>query len=144
MIPAPAPDDWMGSPSGLDLPSAAALQDEMLTVSHDLWRLRSMLGSGLNQLTEQLIDAFGQTADLGDTAPEKADALRETLKKAVTSLQIQDMAEQLVDHMQTRLNRCADLVAEAMLGDGPIVAPPPLRPSPVARDDRDGGSVELF
>lgn len=144
MIPETAPDDWNAPPPGLDLASAAALQDELLTTSHDLWRLRSLLGSGLNVLIEQLIDAFGQAASLPGLDPALEAQLRETLKRAVTGMQMQDMAEQLIDHMQTRLGRCTDLLGDAMLGEGPLQCPPPMRPCPVARNDCDGGSVELF
>lgn len=137
--------DVMADPAQrVDLLLAAAIQDDLLTAAHDLWRLRSLLTNGIHLLTEQLINAFEQVAALPGVDAQTAQEVRDTLKQAVVGMQMHDMAEQLIDHVQLRLNRSTDLVAEAMFGEAEVTLPEPLRPCPVARDDRDGGSVELF
>jgi hypothetical protein len=129
---------------GIDLLVAAAFQDDMLTAAHDLWRLRSLLTNGIHLLTEQLISAFDQVSMLPGVDSDTAQQVRDTLGRAVVSMQMHDMAEQLIDHIQLRLNRSTDLIADAMFGEGDLALPEPLQPCPVARDDRHAGSVELF
>jgi hypothetical protein len=123
---------------------AAAVQDDMLTAAHDLWRLRSLLNNGIHLLTEQLINAFDQVTQLPGVDAHTAQRVRDTLGRAVVGMQMHDMAEQLIDHIQLRLNRSTDLVAEAMFGEGDVAHPEPMKSCPVAHDDRQGGSVELF
>jgi hypothetical protein len=92
------------------------------------------------------------TAELA--SPELVDAhvldpVRKELHSAVTELQFQDMASQLVAHTTRRLRNCADrLAAEAMGEDdedgSAFVEAMPLRPNPVTQDEVDAGSVELF
>ena len=66
---------------------------------------------------------------------------------AITALQFQDMASQLVDHTQRRLRHCADCLARDVMGDDDgqtVVEAAPLRPNPVTQDEMDAGSIELF
>jgi hypothetical protein len=75
----------------------------------------------------------------------------EHMAGAITAMQFQDMASQLVDHTTRRLRHCADRLArDAFAGDedegegDAIVERAPLRPNPVTQDEMDAGSVELF
>lgn len=73
--------------------------------------------------------------------------LRGQLCGAITALQFQDLAAQLVAHTQHRLRGCADSLARDAMGDedgAAVVEPPPLRPNPVTQDEMDAGSIELF
>ena len=85
-------------------------------------------------------------------APQDREArlrdVRRQLAEAVTALQFQDLASQLIAHTHQRLRNCADQLARDAFGpdaDGEaVVAPAPLRPNPVTQDEMDAGSVELF
>ena len=70
------------------------------------------------------------------------------LAGAVTALQFQDMASQLIAHTHKRLRTCADRLARDAMGDDDDGAPSsktaPLRPNPVTQDEMDAGSIELF
>jgi hypothetical protein len=70
------------------------------------------------------------------------------LGSAVTALQFQDMASQLIEHTNLRLRNCADQLADTLFVDdeeGPtIVTPAPMRPNPVTQSEMNVGSVELF
>jgi len=67
---------------------------------------------------------------------------------AITAMQFQDMASQLVTHTSQRLRNCADRLAQDTMGDdedgAAVIQPEPLRPNPVTQDEMDAGSVELF
>jgi hypothetical protein len=81
-------------------------------------------------------------------APQLHKAM-EHMAGAITAMQFQDMASQLVAHTTRRLRNCADrLAAEAMGEDdedgSAFVEAMPLRPNPVTQDEVDAGSVELF
>jgi hypothetical protein len=70
------------------------------------------------------------------------------LAGAVTALQFQDMASQLVNHTQRRLRNCADRLAREVMGDDEdgetVIEEAPMRPNPVTQDELDAGSIELF
>ena len=73
----------------------------------------------------------------------------QNLAGAVTALQFQDMATQLIAHTSQRLRNCADQLARDTFGmddeDGAaVVEIAPLRPNPVTQDEMDAGSIELF
>src|SRR5690606_34515450 len=72
----------------------------------------------------------------------------QTLYKAVTALQFQDMATQLIAHTNRRLMGCAEQIAKDAMGDDPegaaVVDDAPMKPNPVTQDEMDAGSVELF
>jgi hypothetical protein len=67
---------------------------------------------------------------------------------AITAMQFQDMASQLIHHTNSRLRNCADRLAAETMGDDEdgeaVVESAPLRPNPVTQDEMDAGSVELF
>ena len=73
---------------------------------------------------------------------------RLTLATAITALQFQDMATQLIAHTSHRLRNCADRLARDAMGDDEdgigLVEDTPLRPNPVTQDEMDAGSIELF
>ncbi len=137
----------------LPLFMAADLQDHMMTACNDLDRLQDLLEHACDVLLEGFHAAakqLGAQAVPGDrdghpTAPAR---VQDQLGTAITALQFQDMASQLIDHTRRRLRSCADRLAfECFTGDDDdeaVVAPEPLRPNPVAQAQVDGGSVELF
>ena len=72
------------------------------------------------------------------------------LRSAVTELQFQDMASQLIWHTTKVLQGCAFRLASEAMGneDGEEAAPfaemAPDRPNPVTQSEMDAGSVDLF
>jgi hypothetical protein len=139
---------------GLPLMAAADLQDHLLVASHDLERLQRLLEDAGEALMGHFSGASSRIRALGDEAPKfdfDATPIREALQSlagAVTALQFQDMATQLIAHTQRRLRSCADRIARDTMGDdddGPtVVEDAPLRPNPVTQDEMDAGSIELF
>ena len=72
-----------------------------------------------------------------------------TLGGAVTALQFQDMASQLIAHTNRRLRSCVDTLAQDAFGDDDedgscVIEAAPLRPNPVTQSEMDAGSIELF
>jgi hypothetical protein len=140
--------------SVLTLLAAADLQDHLMVASNDLERLQRLL----DDASTALIGHFAGATRHLDTvfeASQAADAqalqnLRATLGSAITALQFQDLATQLIAHTSQRLRSCTDrLGRDAFAGDddddGPgLVEQAPLRPNPVTQDEMDAGSVELF
>lgn len=130
---------------------AAELQDSLLVVMHDLHRLEGLL----SHATDNLLVRFGEANDtlteavVGDS-PELA-AVRTALRAAVTELQFQDMASQLIWHTTKVLQGCAfRLAAEAMGEDeegeqaAPFTDMAPDRPNPVTQSEMEAGSIDLF
>ena len=137
---------------GVQLPVmvAAELQDSLLVVMRDLHRLEGLL----SHATDNLLDRFGEanralTDELVQGAPE-LQALRTALRSAVTELQFQDMASQLIWHTTKVLQGCAfRLASEAMGSEDGVEAAPfaemaPDRPNPVTQSEMDAGSIDLF
>ncbi|NMM78347.1 hypothetical protein B2J86_15200 [Acidovorax sp. SRB_14] len=129
---------------------AAELQDSLLVVMHDLQRLEGLL----SQATDKLLDHFGAAnatlteAVVGDCA--ELAAVRAALRAAVTELQFQDMASQLIWHTTKVLQGCAFRLAAETMGtdEGEEAAPfadmAPDRPNPVTQSEMDAGSIDLF
>lgn len=122
---------------------AADLQDHLMAANNDLDRLQRLLSDTCDALLASFHGA------LAVMPAEGCDRLRGELHAAVTALQFQDMASQLIHHTQQRLRSCADQVAQEAFGDeddgeAAYVAPAPLRPNPVTQDEMDAGSIELF
>ena len=139
------------SASSLPLLAAADLQDNLMTTAHDLDRLQTLLDDACDTLAQSFHGACEQLTEqrphvVSGTAP--LDALAQKLGGAVTALQFQDMASQLIQHTHQRLRNCSDRIAQETMGDDEdgvgIVADAPLRPNPVTQDEMDAGSVELF
>ena len=144
-------------PPGLQvqLLTAADLQDSLMVASNDLERLQRLLTDASETLMGHFYGATGQIQQLSRAAalhPEIPEGhLHETMQHlagAVTALQFQDMASQLVNHTQRRLRNCADRLARDVMGDdedgAAVVEDAPLRPNPVTQNEMDAGSIELF
>ena len=151
----------MLNPQSNDLPStapmallaAADLQDNLMTATHDLDRLQTLLAHACDELMNGFHGAASEIQELLDAAqdspsPELFDGVMQHLGGAITALQFQDMASQLIAHTHQRLRNCADRLARETMGDDDegmaVVETAPLRPNPVTQDEMDAGSVELF
>lgn len=139
----------------MPLLAAADLHDSLLTASNDLDRLERLLADATQTLMGHFYGASAQITQLARQAAQHPEApgaaLHEALQHlggAVTALQFQDMASQLIMHTHRRLRHCADRLARDVMGDeddGPaVIEDAPLRPNPVTQDEMDAGSVELF
>jgi len=140
------------------LHTAARLQDQLLVASNDLDRLQTLLSDACSVLMQR----FGNASDqihvlMSSQGPLGADArdreacqlLMQQLAGAVTALQFQDMASQLIVHTNHSLRNCADTLAREAFGDddedGPsVLSAAPIRPNPVTQSEMDAGSIELF
>ena len=127
----------------------ADLQDSLLVVVHDLNRLDGLLAHTMENLMERFTRASANLDDPGLGNSEALDTVRSTLRAAVTELQFQDMASQLIVHTSKILQGCAYRLASESMGqeDGeavPFVEEVPERPNPVTQDEMDAGSIELF
>ncbi len=138
----------------MPLLAAADLQDNLMTASHDLDRLQALLAHACDALLRGFHGAAGEIQELVDAAqdtpsPELFDSVMRHLGGAITALQFQDMASQLIAHTHQRLRSCADRLARETMGDDDddgmaVVEDAPQRPNPVTQDEMDAGSVELF
>ncbi|MEI8324659.1 MAG: hypothetical protein WCH44_04715 [Betaproteobacteria bacterium] len=158
----------------LPVMAVAELQDSLLVVMHDLQRLEGLL----NHAGDNLLDRFtAANQSLSAIAGGDASALEQArcaLQAAVTELQFQDMASQLIVHTTKVVQGCAyRLASEAMGHDEDEAAAPfgdpghdrrffsrgagvqgpssdefgnqiPDRPNPVTQSEMDAGSIELF
>ena len=129
---------------------AAELQDSLLVVMHDLHRLEGLLNHAADNLLERFSSA---SAILSDTTLQNPDTLAEVraaLQSAVTELQFQDMASQLIWHTTKILQGCAFRLASETMGHeedeeaAPFEELVPDRPNPVTQSEMDAGSIELF
>ena len=132
---------------------AADLQDNLMTATHDLDRLQTLLSHACDELMRGFHGAAGEIQELVDAAhdspsQELFDSVVRHLGGAITALQFQDMASQLIAHTHQRLRNCADRIARETMGDDEegmaLVEEAPLRPNPVTQDEMDAGSVDLF
>lgn len=152
--------------AGLPLLAAADLQDHLMVAQNDLERLQRLLTDACDQLLVHFYGASGELRTLlaqgahgavdGPAAglPGALEAAQlhkamEHMAGAITAMQFQDMASQLVAHTSRRLRNCADRLAAQAMGDddedgSAVVEEMPLRPNPVTQDEMDAGSVELF
>jgi hypothetical protein len=94
--------------------------------SGDLERLQTLLADACDTLLARF---SGASAALRSTPPARDAALHE-LGAAVTALQFQDLAQQLIAHTQRRLARCAPGAEGA--------------PNPVTQGGVAAGAVDLF
>ena len=144
-----------GGGSTLPLMAAADLQDNLMTASNDLERLQRLLSDASEALLGHFYGASGQLNHLLHAMSqhpelntrELHDAMQH-MAGAITAMQFQDMASQLIHHTNSRLRNCADRLAAETMGDDEygeaVVESAPLRPNPVTQDEMDAGSVELF
>jgi hypothetical protein len=129
--------------SGLALLAAADLQDHLMVASNDLERLQRLLDRASQALMGHFTQATGHLENGAFVAA------RQTIGGAITALQFQDMANQLIDHTTRRLRNCADRIARDTMGDddedgAALIEDAPLHPNPVTQDEMDAGSIELF
>lgn len=127
----------------------AEVQDSLLVVVHDLSRLDGLLAHTMENLMERFTSASANLESPALAASKELEAVRSSLRAAVTELQFQDMASQLIIHTSKILQGCAYRLASESMGseDGeavPFVEEVPERPNPVTQDEMDAGSVELF
>jgi hypothetical protein len=138
----------------MPLLAAADLQDSLLTATNDLDRLERLLAHASETLMGHFHGASVQVNHLARLAAQHPELPEATLHEAmqhlggaVTAMQFQDMASQLIGHTQQRLRHCADRLARDVMGDedgAAVVEDAPMRPNPVTQDEMDAGSVELF
>lgn len=124
---------------------AADLHEDLVTASQDLDRLQTLLAGACEELASSFFGANEHIDDLRHGGHNDAvQQLAQHLWHAITALQFQDMASQLIAHTHSRLRDCADRLAT----DGHCVAAgsesAPQRYNPVAQHEMDPGSVELF
>ena len=135
--------------------AAAELQDHLMTVTHDLERLQRLLDDAGEALSMHFYSASSHVHGLMQQSGEHSTGANPILKKviediagAITALQFQDMATQLIAHTSQRLRNCSDQLARDTFGDdedgAAVVELAPLRPNPVTQDEMDAGSIELF
>ncbi len=141
--------------SAFSLLAAADLQDDLMVASNDLDRLQRLLSDACDSLMGHFYGANGELRTLlheaavqpEDRAPQLHKAMQH-MAGAITAMQFQDMASQLVSHTSRRLRNCADRLASQTMGDDEdgeaVIEQAPMRPNPVTQDEMDAGSVELF
>jgi len=141
--------------NGIPLLTAADLQDDLMVASNDMDRLQRLLGDACDSLlahfygaTTELKSLLHQAALRPDVDTPELHAAMQHMASAITAMQFQDMASQLVDHTTRRLRNCADRIARDTMGDDEdgetVVEAHPPRPNPVTQDEMDAGSIELF
>lgn len=142
-------------PERLPLLAAAEVQDDLLVASNDLDRLQRLLTDASDSLIGHFYAASAQLSDALKLLAERPEVelpqLHRTLEQvagAITAMQFQDLAAQLITHTSHRLRGAADRLARDTMGDDEdgeaVVETPPLRPNPVTQDEMDAGSIELF
>nr|WP_297358051.1 hypothetical protein [uncultured Caldimonas sp.] len=147
----PSPDES----STIPLLVAADLQDHLMTATNDLERLHTLLADASDSLMLRFSTAVQQMQTLMAAATDhrietnELTPVMQNLGAAVTALQFQDMASQLIAHTNRRLRNCADQLAREAMGDededgAAVVESAPLRPNPVTQAEMDAGSIELF
>lgn len=136
---------------GLPFLAAADLQDHLLTASNDLDRLQTLLSDACDTLQSGFFGAAQHLDELRASAPHEGQALERAVQQlhtAVTALQFQDMASQLINHTLRRLRNCTDRLARDAFEDDDdgeaMVEEAPLRPNPVTQAEMDTGFIELF
>lgn len=144
-------DQTISSVPSVQLPVmlVAEVQDSLLVVVHDLSRLDGLLAHTMENLMERFTSASANLADPLLVESRVLDEVRSALRAAVTELQFQDMASQLITHTSKILQGCAYRLASESMGleDGeavPFVEEVPERPNPVTQDEMYAGSIELF
>jgi len=112
---------------------AAELYGQLTTARRDLDRLQALLADACNELLHH----FSAATEAANAAPAAA----RHLAGAVTALQFQDLASQLIQHTSWRLRDCAEQVAGSAADPARATL---TRGNPVDQAEMAGGSVELF
>ena len=154
-LPEEAPATEAASVASLDPMAATDLQDHLLVASNDLDRLQRLLNDASDTLLGHFYGATGHIeralrhlSQLPESDHRHLHQAMEHLAAAITGMQFQDMASQLLHHTTKRLRGCADRLAYTAMGDDEdgagVVEEIPMKPNPVTQDEMDAGSVELF
>ena len=158
----------------LPVMAVAELQDSLLVVMHDLQRLEGLLAHAGDNLLNRFTSANQSLSAMAQGDAGALEQARGALRAAVTELQFQDMASQLLVHTTRVVQGCAfRLASEAMGHEEDEDAAPfgepghdrrfysraranqsspgdefgsqiPDRPNPVTQSEMDAGSIELF
>jgi len=139
----PSPDTGIAPLNPADV---VELQDQLLEAATDLERLSLLLDDAAAQLMGRFSAADAQ---LGGPAADNdpRESARRELAGAVTALQFQDMAAQILTHTVTRIRVVADFLGTHIdTEDGVVPAPLQLvqRHCPVMQREVEAGSIELF
>jgi hypothetical protein len=141
-------DDPQTSADPEPLPArlAAEMQDELLSAGTELERLERLLADAVDQLLERFGTAHALCVDARGLSGPQRDGLDAELRGAMTALQFQDMASQLIVHARRRLSTVADCLGNLATGseEEGCEVQWVSRACPVAQRAVDAGSVELF
>jgi hypothetical protein len=151
----PQPADMQEMDGGMPLMLAADLQDHLMVAGNDLERLQRLLDDAGQALMVHFYGASGHLRRVTqdeNAHPQMVEAglvkAMEHMAGAITAMQFQDMATQLIAHTSRRLRNCVDRIARDSMGDDEdgvgVVDDTPLQPNPVTQDEVDAGSIELF
>ena len=118
------PNDPPPPVTALTVLAATELQDHLLVANNDLERLQRLLDDAAQALmrhftyaSEHMNAALVHLEAAQQLEPPAIREARVTLASAITALQFQDMATQLIAHTSHRLRNCADRLARDAMGD---------------------------
>ncbi len=151
----PSPADLPEGGNSMPLMLAADLQDHLMVAGNDLERLQRLLDDAGQSLMVHFYSASGHLRRVIQGENEHPQRVEAGLKQAmdhmagaITAMQFQDLATQLIAHTSRRLRHCVDRIARDSMGDDEagigVVDDTPLQPNPVTQDEVDAGSIELF
>ena len=132
--------------------TVADMHGQLLSATQDLTRLEALLDDACQILMRRFHHATDEVRGLPTPDGDARDSAVRQIAGAVTALQFQDLASQLIAHTCQRLNYCTGQLARVAVGDaagageaGKAGTPkPPLRPNPVTQTEMEPGSVEVF
>ena len=139
------PDDADMHCLALSPADVVELQDQLFEAATDLDRLAGLLEDAAGQLTHRFSAVDARLGAPGADV-EAAGLARRELAEAVTALQFQDMAAQVITHTVRRIRGVADFLGSRLPDEEGESASVQLvrRHCPVAQRQIDAGSVELF
>ena len=132
----------MNPPFPTDDDTANLAARECATIAADLERLKALIGDAGDRLLASFNQVEAALPHFGGADAQRR-SLRGAITSAVTALQFQDMAIQLTQHAQRRLDvlqGCLKSLAHA--ADDPLLAT--TRMQPVRQTAMEDGSIELF
>ena len=116
-------------------------QHECQAIAADLERLKALIGDAGDRLLESFNRVGGLSERLPCGAPERGE-FGTAVAGAVTALQFQDMASQLISHAQRRLAVLQDVLSRLADQHDPLLATTRLQP--VKQAGMGAGSIDLF
>lgn len=125
----------------------ASLSEELLTATTDLKRLQGLLGDATATLLSAFVDATGGARALPDNG--EAARIRAALSRAMVAMQFEDMATQLITHVNRRLRGVSEVLAHQPY---PVVETEQIEfpvletggPCPVVQTGMGAGRIEFF